>query len=131
MHVQKLAPRRLWFGFAGAATAWVCLGIFDLLIAWQACQGSNHGWGALSKGGVVTLYVVVTALLLIATIAAGMTAYRNWQATAAERKLLEAEAHGREEFMSFTGLFVAVSFVVGIIWLGLPFTVIDICARAR
>ena len=130
-HVQQLPPKRLWFGFAGAVAAWISLGIIDLLLAWQACQGSNHGWGVLSKGGVVTLYVIVTALLLTTSILAGLIAFRNWQSTATDPSLRDAQAAEREEFMGFTGLFVAVSMVVGIIWLGLPFTVIDICARAR
>lgn len=127
----KLPPKRIWFGFTGAVAAWIILGITDLLISWQTCQGSDHGWGVLSKGGVVALYVVVTALLLLATIIAGVTAYRNWQQTATDPSLSAAEAREREEFMGLTGFSVAVSFIVGIIWLGLPFTVLDICARAR
>lgn len=123
--------RRLWFGFAGAAAAWILLGIADLLIAWQACQGGQHGWGLLSQNGVVTLFFTITLLLLVTAVWAAAVAYGSWKRTASTARLADSEAVGREEFMSIVGMFVGVSFIVGILWLGLPLAIIDICARAR
>ena len=128
---HQLPPGRLWFGFAGAAFAWVTLGIADLLITWQVCENGKPGLGPLSGGAAIALYVAVTISLFAATLIAAVIAYRNWRRTAAQPRLANAEAVGREEFMGLTGLFVAVSFIVGIIWLGLPFALLSLCARAR
>ena len=32
-----ISPRRLWFGLAAGAVAWVSLGCIDILITWRTC----------------------------------------------------------------------------------------------
>lgn len=129
--VQSVSPRRLWFGFAGSACAWIGLGIADILLAWQACLGHEQYGGAHAEPGFRILYVVVTLLLLIMAIGAGLTSYRNWQRLSQDQSLSDAEGRGRREYMALAGVFISVTMGMGIIWLGLPIGILSFCVRAR
>jgi hypothetical protein len=128
---QEVSPGRLWFGFAGSAAAWVSLGIADLLITWQACLGREQYGGAESSPEFKAIYFVFTLALLGTALASGFVSSRNWRALSRNRKLSEAEAPGREEYMALAGIFIAFTLGIGIIWLGLPLAIIDLCVRAR
>lgn len=128
---QHISPRRLWFGFAGAAAAWIGLGIADLLITWQACLGEEQYGGRHLEPGFKVLYLIVTLVLLITALVAGGISFRNWRELSRERDLADAEGRGREEYMALIGVFVSFTLGVGIIWLGIPIAIIELCVRAR
>lgn len=129
--VQSVSPGRLWFGFAGSAGAWLGLGIADILLAWRACLGQEQYGGAHVVPGFRILYVVVTLLLLIIAIGAGMTSYRNWKTLAQDKSLSRAEGRGRREYMALAGVFISVTMGMGIIWLAMPIGILSFCVRAR
>ena len=128
---QHISPARLWFGFAGSAASWIALGIIDLLITWQACLGQEQYGGAHLEPGVKFLYLVVTFLLLITAISAGGVSFRNWRELSRGGSLANAEGRGREEYMALIGVFVSFTLGIGIVWLGIPIAIIDLCVRAR
>ncbi|MGA3193853.1 MAG: hypothetical protein ABSD39_02525 [Terriglobales bacterium] len=128
---QPISPARLWFGFAGSAGSWIALGILDLLITWQACLGKEQYGGAHFEPGVKVIYLVVTLVLLITAISAGGVSFRNWRELSRGENLVNAEARGREEYMALIGVFVSFTLGIGIIWLGIPLAMIDLCVRAR
>lgn len=127
----SISPARLWFGFAGSAASWIALGVTDLLITWQACLGKEQYGGANFDPGVKVLYLLVTLLLLITAISAGGVSFRNWRELSPGGSLANAEARGREEYMALIGVFVSFTLGIGIIWLGIPLAMIDLCVRAR
>lgn len=128
---QHISPGRLWFGFAGSAAAWIGLGIADLLITWQACLGEEQYGGAHLEPGFKALYVLVTLALLITAVVAGGVSFRNWRVLSRDRDISDAEGRGREEYMALIGVFVSFTLGIGIIWLGIPIAIIELCVRAR
>jgi hypothetical protein len=128
---QHVSPARLWFGFAGSAASWIALGIIDLFITWQACLGEEQYGGAHFAPGVKILFFVVTLFLFVTAIAAGTVSFRNWRELSHGGRLANAEGRGREEYMALIGVFVSFTLGVGIIWLGIPVAIVDLCVRAR
>ena len=128
---QHISPGRLWFGFAGSAAAWIGLGIADLLITWQACRGEEQYGGARLEPGFKALYLLVTLALLITAVVAGGVSFHNWRVLSRDRDLSDAEGRGREEYMALIGVFVSFTLGIGIIWLGIPIAIIELCVRAR
>ena len=128
---QHISPARLWFGFAGSALSWIALGVIDLLITWQACLGQEQYGGAHLEPGVKVLYLVVTLLLLVTAISAGGMSFRNWRELSRGGSLINAEGRGREEYMALIGVFVSFTLGIGIVLLGMPLAIIDLCVRAR
>jgi hypothetical protein len=127
----QISPKRLWFGFAGSAASWIALGIVDLLLTWQACQGQEQYGGAEFKPEFRLLFVVFTVLLLATAIAAGWVSFDNWRRVSRNGGLSHAEGRGREEYMALVGVFISFTLGIGIIWLGIPLAIIDLCVRAR
>ncbi|MGC2821201.1 MAG: hypothetical protein WA198_16040 [Candidatus Sulfotelmatobacter sp.] len=128
---RHISPARLWFGFAGSAGSWIALGIIDLLITWQACLGQEQYGGAHLEPGVKVLYLVVTLLLLLTSVTAGAVSFRNWRELSRAESLAQAEGRGREEYMALIGVFVSFTLGIGIVLLGIPLAIIDLCVRAR
>ncbi len=128
---KAITPARLWFGFAGSAASWIALGIIDLLITWRACLGQEQYGGAHLEPGVKVLYLVVTLLLLVTALWAGGVSFRNWRELSRGGRLAKAEGQGREEYMALIGVFVSFTLGIGILLLGIPIAVIDLCVRAR
>ncbi|HLV86446.1 MAG TPA: hypothetical protein VKV39_05670 [Candidatus Sulfotelmatobacter sp.] len=128
---QHISPARLWFGFAGSAVSWIALGIIDLLITWQACLGQEQYGGAHLEPGVKVLYLAFTLLLLVTAISAGGMSFRNWRELSRGGSLIDAEGREREEYMALIGVFVSFTLGIGIVLLGLPLAIIDLCVRAR
>jgi hypothetical protein len=128
---RSISPARLWFGFAGSAASWIALGITDLLITWQACLGKEEYGGARLEPGVKVIYLAVTLLLLVTAVSAGGVSFRNWRLLSGGRSLVNAEGRGREEYMALIGVFVSLTLGIGIVLLGIPLTIIDLCVRAR
>lgn len=126
-----IAPRRLWFGCAGSAFAWVALGCFDITVTWRACIMQEE-WGVPKEHATATaLYMLAALVLLGTTVSAGWTSYRNWRQLATKRDLIETKAMDRREFMAVAGVIVATTMGMGIIWLALPPLFLDLCWRAR
>jgi hypothetical protein len=129
--VTAIPGRRLWFGFATSALAWVTLGCLDLVITWRACT-FQEGYGIPAPRPDVRIAFAALALLLLCiTIAAGVISYRNWRSLSTERHLLETNAVDRQEFMALVGVLVSVIMGMGIVWLALPPLFLDLCWRAR
>jgi hypothetical protein len=116
----RIPPGRLWFGAAGAAVAWALQGFTCFILATQACKTGTGYLGPLSPTLVRVLIGCVSAAYLVVAAASGIFSYKNWRILAQQRKLLEAEAYGREEYMALTGTFVGLTAVVGLIWSSIP-----------
>lgn len=128
---SQVSQGRLWFGFAGSAVAWLALGITDCLITWQACLGREQYAGARFEPGIKWLYLAFTLALLITALWSGVVSFRNWRALSRAPGLSDAEGRGREEYMALVGVFVSLTLGIGIIWLGIPIAILDLCVRAR
>src|SRR5665213_4204684 len=131
---QKLTPldqNRLWFGFAGSAAAWLALFTADLLLAWKMCTELPNGSDVLSLGWAIYLFAALTLILLAVTIAAGIVSFGNFQRISNHASLAHTEATGREEFMALGGMFISLVLGLGIVWLGIPLIIINLCTRAR
>lgn len=126
-----VSPGRLWFGFTGAAVAWVVAGIVNVLLAWQACMGGEAGSFFFTQTGVHVVLGIITFLLLALAAAAGLVSFQNWRALSAEPEFVEAEGRGRREFMAIFGVFVSLSLGIGIFWFVLPIYIVRFCVRAH
>lgn len=127
----QVRPRRLWFGTATAAIAWVTLGCADIVITWRACMQQEDYGIPIPRPEVRVVYFVVALVLLALTVVAGWISYRNWRNLARERELLHAHAVERREFMALGGIIVSITLGMGIVWLALPPLFLDVCWRAR
>lgn len=128
---SPVRPRRLWFGFAASAASWVTLGCLDILITWRACTHQENFGIPSAHPSVRIAFGIIAIGLLIVTIVAGFTSYRNWRSLSSRDHVLSAEAVERREFMALLGVIVSITLGMGIIWLALPPLFLDICWRAR
>ncbi len=132
MHEGKaIPPRRLWFGTATAAVAWVLLGCSDLVITWRSCMVQEDYGIPAPRPDVRIVYFVLALLLLLVTVFAGFTSYRTWRYLSAQRVMLHSHGVERREFMAICGVIVAITMGMGILWLALPPLFLDLCWRAR
>jgi hypothetical protein len=122
---------RLWFEFAAAATAWLLLGILDMVVAWRACIHQEQFGGPSSHPGARVVYFALWAALFGLASLAGAMSYRSWRALSKENDLLNAEGRERREFMSLSGLFISVTLGMGFLWMCVPLFLLQMCARAR
>jgi len=126
-----VSPRKLWFGFAAAGSAWAVLGMVDIVIAWRACN-HQESYGIPGPHPYVRLlYGLVAIAFLTFAVWSGVISYRNWQRLSTQRAFLEAQAVERREFMAVLGVIITVTLGMGIVWLGLLPIFLDICWRAR
>ena len=121
----------LWFGVAASVAAWFGLYLADILITWLTCPHRDQLGGPSPDAGARVLYVVFTLILLTLAATAGTMSYRNWRRLSGIKTLLATEAFDRKEFMALAGLFVSFTLGVGIVWLGLPLFMIQMCLRTR
>lgn len=124
-------PRRLWFGLATSACAWVALGCLDIVIEWRACTLKEDYGIPPAHPEIRIAFAALAVLLLCVAIAAGITSYRNWRSLSGERHLFQTKAVERQEFMALLGVIVSVTLGMGIVWLALPPLFLDLCWRAR
>src|SRR5581483_6233143 len=120
------SQRGLWFGSTAAAVAWAFHGAACVIISSQACVNGIGSLGPLSPLGVRWLLAGITIGLLAVAVIGGITSFRNWIHLAEHHDLVHAEGSGREQFMALVGIFVSLTFVIGIIWAGLPLIFLDI-----
>lgn len=129
---ERLPQRRLWYGTCAAAAAAAAQGFICFQIAVQACKDGHIGtWGPLSPSGVRWVLGGISCFLFLVALSAAVISFRNWRTVSEQRRLSEAEGHGREAFMALAGIFVSVAFLVGIVWLGLPMLVLNTCVTVR
>lgn len=126
---QPVTPKRLWFGFAGAAAAWVLAGILNVLLAWQACLGGEAGSFIFTQTRIRIVLGVITFGLLALAAASGVISFRNWQALSRQPDFISAEGRGRQEFMALFGVIVSASLGMGIVWFAIPIYIIGMCVR--
>jgi hypothetical protein len=126
-----VSEKRLWFGFSGAAAAWVFAGITDASLAWFACMGGEvTNWPFTTTGMHVMLGLITFGLLAIATVG-GIVSFKNWRKLSESGRFIEAEARGRKQFMAMIGVFISLSLGLGIIWFAIPVYILGVCVRAR
>lgn len=128
---HEVSAARLWFGFAGSAASWIALGLADIVITWRACLDRDQFGMSHAQLSFRVLYFVVTLLLLITGISAGRISYRNWRDLASDRAISKAEAGGRSEYMALAGVFISFTLGIGIILLGVPVAILNLCVRAH
>lgn len=122
--------KRLWFGFSGAAFAWILAGFLDTTLAWYCCMGGELGWAVFTTVGMRILLGVITFTLLTIATAGGIVSFNNWRKLS-QAEFLEAEARGRKQFMALVGVFISASLGVGIIWFAIPIYILGVCVRGR
>jgi hypothetical protein len=128
---ENVPPKRLWFGFSGAAMAWVLAGLADAVLAWIACIGGEAGFGVFTPVGMRILLGVITFGLLAIATAGGVVSFQNWQRLSESGSFVEAEARNRKQFMALTGVFISVVLGIGILWFSIPIYLLGICVRAK
>lgn len=128
---KPVAPRRLWFGTATAAIAWVLLGCADIVVTWRGCMVQEDYGVPTPRPDVRILYFVLAMVLLGITVAAGITSFRTWSYLSSRRGMLHSHAVERREFLAMGGVIIAITMGMGILWLALPPLFLDLCWRAR
>jgi hypothetical protein len=108
---------KLWFGFLGAAGAWVVHMALGYPLVPLVC----------STGLTVLLYLL-SAVLGVVAAAAGMVSWQNWRAAggAAAGNLIGSDT--RIGFMAFTGVLASGFFFAAIMLATVPVILIDPCS---
>lgn len=128
---DEVSAARLWFGFAGSAVSWIALGLADIVLTWRVCLDRDQYGMSHSQPSFRLVYFVVTFLLLLTAISAGTISYRNWRDLAPNCAISKAEARGRSEYMALAGVFISFTLGIGIILLGIPVAILNLCVRAH
>jgi hypothetical protein len=128
---QPVSPKRLWFGLSAAALAWVGLGIAEILITWRECLHQEQFGGASDHPGMQALSIILFLALLAIAIGAGIMSYRNWRQLAGGVRIYRAEGEPPREYLALLGVFISITLGLGIIWLGIPLTILSLCVRTR
>jgi hypothetical protein len=126
-----VAPKRLWFGFSGAAVAWALAGFLDATLAWFACRGGEAGTSVFTSTGMRILLGFITFGLLAVATAGGLISFSNWRKLTAEESFVDDEARGRKQFMAKVGVILSIALGVGIIWFSIPVYLLGLCVRGR
>lgn len=126
-----VSSRRLWYGVSAAAAAWVVHGLTSFVIADAACSsGRVAPWAGFTRGGLQTILIVLTVVMLAIAISGGVVAWRTWRLLATAR-FEETQAWGRGEFMALAGIFISTIFSLAIIWGGLGPILTGLCEATR
>lgn len=128
---NPVSSKRLWFGFSGAAAAWVVAGILNVTLAWHACLGGETGEYIFTQTWIRIVLGLITFALLAVAIASGVISFNNWRSLSRQQDFVSAEGRGRKEFMAIFGVVVAVSLGVGIVWFAIPIYLLRMCVRAH
>jgi len=128
---SDISPKRLWFGFSGAAAAWAFAGFLDATLAWFACMGGELDNGPFTPVGMRILLGIITFVLLATAAAGGIISYSNWRKLSQSRDWMHAEGRGRMQYMALCGVIVSVTLGLGIIWFSIPIYILGVCVRAR
>lgn len=114
-----------WFGLLAPMAAWAVHGLSSFVLSRQACQAGRED---LARG----LLIALSAAALIVAVAGVVVAFRTWRRIADGQRVSRTDARSRDEMLAFGGVFVGFSFVVGLLWGGLPPLVIaDVCEALR
>lgn len=128
---ENISPKRLWFGFSGAALAWILAGLLDASLAWFCCMGGELDSGPFTTTGMRLLLGFITFGLLAVATAGGLISFSNWRKLSSSESFVEAEGRGRRQFMALVGVIISVSLGVGIIWFSIPVYILGVCVRGR
>lgn len=128
---SRVSSRRLWFGLLAAALSWLGLGIADVLITWRACLHQEQFGGPSDHPALTALNIALFAALLLIAIIAGLVSFTNWKRLSRHDKITTAEATASREFMAMVGVFISVTLGLGIVWLGIPLLILQLCLRTR
>jgi len=101
----------LWFGLFGAAVAWSIQELAGYAVIAHACYPSWEPRFIPTTSGVWTITLVISTLMLLLGLVAGLTAYRSWRHTSEEHSESSAQylevGEGRVRFMAFSGVIVS------------------------
>jgi hypothetical protein len=128
---EVVSATRLWFGFAGAAVAWMLAGVLNVLLAGSTCTRDRAALFSSVQTEMHIVLGVITFALLATAVYAGVVSFQNWRALSRASEFVEAEAGGRQEFMALFGVFVSASLGMGIVWFVLPIYIVRMCVRAH
>jgi hypothetical protein len=120
MRITSIHPPRLWFGLLGAPAAWIVQGLAGWFVGARICTQMSIGAVRIVGGAV--------GLAAVAVAGAGIVVGRdNWRRTTTR----ERPTADRIEFLTVGGLFVSVSFAVGILWALLNSVLLNVCGGMR
>lgn len=128
---HPLPPGRLWYGFAAAPAAWAIQGILGVIVSAQLCPADLPNWGLMGENGVRLTLALITALLWVIAVSAGLVSFRNWQSLNRHDHLVHAQGSSRDAFLCLGGVLVSTVFSAALLWAGLPFILLQQCMRAR
>jgi hypothetical protein len=113
----------LWIGLLTGPLAWLLhLTISYSLEEWFACSPATQTPGEILGIGVKTLVVVINAVLALATIAAGLIAFRCW------REIDNGdEIAGRARWMALAGIMNSVLYGTIIVFGFAPAALLSVC----
>lgn len=131
VHAETVPPKRLWFGLAGTAVAWLTLGFLDCVIVWMTCAYEYTGASGAPHAGSRILSFIVGVAFFATALTAGFLSYHNWQRLSQRKHILNALATDRREFMALLGVIISITLGLGIVWLSIPPLLIEACQRAK
>jgi hypothetical protein len=123
--IQAVGRLPLLFGFLGGPIFWsLHLLIMQVLVA-SACSTGSQGFYHFTIGGVAgweIILLLVTFLLILLTLAAGLTAFRAWRRSHVGLGVTGAAggALGRSGWLALAGVLLSTLFLLGIVAAGVP-----------
>ena len=128
---HRVGIRALWFGLFGAAVAWSIQELAGYAVIAHACYPSWEPRFIPNASGVWTVTLVVSALMLLLGVGAGLTAYRSWRRTSQEHPDSGAQhlevGEGRARFMAVSGVIVSGILLLNLIMNALVLFLVPPC----
>ena len=131
------APRRhiglptLWFGLFGAPAAWAAQLLTNYALMGHFCYPRDTPLASPTFGGVRTLAIAVSTILLCLAVAALVVAVHSWGEAryrhSGEHHEVAEIGEGRTRFMAMAGILVSATFVYGVLMGGIPLITMSVC----
>jgi hypothetical protein len=110
----------LWFGVLAPPLAWAVQLFLDYYLSSLACNPGFTWVRWFSSSTFTVLIIVVTLLLALIALAAGIVSWRIWRRQGVEVQETVAGAAGRLPFMALGGMAMSGLFLLLIVLSGVP-----------
>lgn len=135
-HAGLVPLAALWFGLFGAPAGWAAQLITNYALNAHFCYPGDTPRASPQFGGVRLVGLLVSAVVLVVSVAALVVAIRSWRTTRREAGRDRSPDHhetaeigeGRTRFMAMAGILVSGIFLFGVLMNGLPLIAMPVCA---
>lgn len=126
---RAISPLSLLYSITAGPIVWFAHFMLVYMVAELGCRSNFNNVFYQTPATIRTIVVVLTVIALVAVIAGGVLAYRNWQAlpNASDNDTSDVI---RTRFLIMMGGLLTALFILSIVATAAPAFVVGVCDRA-